>query len=189
MLQLSDCCAVASGVAPLPGDGDAARFVRLADVMALRHGREPALTTGVAPDVARALPIEIDDLIVSARGVSTDVAIATEAVVGAFVTLDLFLVRPNRDLVEPAFLLTVLELPETQAILAASKQGSGLPRLPKEALEAIMVPIPDRQRQRSIAALAECIQRERRLLEALQSSRANLSRALLRRAIKSVGSA
>jgi hypothetical protein len=69
--------------------------MRLSDLSDLRAGRIPDLAIGEIPDVARASAIQEGDLIVAARGNATDVCLATELVVGAFISLDLYLVRPN----------------------------------------------------------------------------------------------
>ena len=69
-------------------------------------------------------------MLVGARGAATDVCLANSAIFGAFVSLDLYLVRPNKTRVNSQFLATFLELPSTQTLLASGKQGSDLARLP-----------------------------------------------------------
>ncbi|MGC2523795.1 MAG: hypothetical protein WA417_14345, partial [Stellaceae bacterium] len=95
MLELRDIASVLSGVSVREMKDGSARFMRLSDLSDLRAGRHPVLAAGDVPAVARALTIEEGDLIVGARGSATDVCLATGAVIGAFVSLDLYLVRPD----------------------------------------------------------------------------------------------
>jgi hypothetical protein len=161
-----------------------ARFMRLSDLSDLKAGRHPVLAAGDVPAVARALTIEEGDLIVGARGSATDVCLATGAVVGAFVSLDLYLVRPDRAKVSPQYLAAFLELPATQAGFAGGKQGSALARLPKDALEKTLVPVPSMQSQLLIAGLALCFEEERKLRQRLSDLKSFLGRETIARAIR-----
>ncbi len=96
MLELRKISSIYSGVAVQEGGSGIAHFVRLSDLSDLRSGRAPNLATGEPPAVARALPIEEGDLIVAARGATTDVCQAAHSWLGAFISLDLYLVRPDR---------------------------------------------------------------------------------------------
>src|SRR4029077_14370441 len=91
-----------------------ARGMRLSDLSDLRAGRGPVLATGEVPEVARAVTVEPGDLIVAARSLATDVLLANDAVFGAYVSLDLYLVRPDRTKVDPQYLIAFLTLPATQ---------------------------------------------------------------------------
>lgn len=183
MLELRDIASVLSGVSVRETPGGFARFVRLADLSDVKAGRSPALASGDAPAVARALTIEEGDLIVGARGHSTDICLANAELFGAFVSLDLYLVRPDRAKVSPQYLAAFLELPATQSAFASGKQGSGLARLPKDALEHIQVPVPSMQTQLLIAGLAIAFGDESKLLQKLTELRSSLGRETLSRAI------
>src|SRR5258708_7609389 len=108
MLELREFAAVYSGVSVRETKDGSARFMRLSDLSDLNAGRAPALAIGQAPAVARALTIEEGDLIVGARGAATDVCVASDAVFGAFISLDLYLVRPDRAIVNPQYLAAFL---------------------------------------------------------------------------------
>jgi len=184
MLELQNIASVFSGVSVRETKSGSARFMRLSDLSDLKAGRTPALTTGEAPAVARALMIEEGDLIVGARGSATDICGASDAVFGAFVSLDIYLVRPNRDRVNPQYLVAFLALPATQALLAGSKQGSSLARLPKDALERIEVPLPPMPVQKIIAGLALSFEEEDKLLHKLTNLNSILGRETVARAIR-----
>jgi len=183
VLELKKVAAVLSGVAIREGTVGKARFMRLSDLSDLKSGREPSLGVGALPEVARALAIQQGDLIVAARGLSTDMCLANEAVFGAFVSLDLYLVRPDTSKVEPRYLSAFLSLPSTQALFAIGKQGSGLARLPKDVLEKMRIPIPSMKMQRLIAGLAGTFEDEARLLRKLSDLNSILSHELVARAV------
>jgi hypothetical protein len=183
MLELQKLAMVLSGVSIREGANGKARFMRLSDLSDLKAGRQPALAIGEMPEVARALAIQTGDLIVAARGSVTDICLATDSVLGAFVSLDLYLVRPNSVKVDPQFLFAFLTLPATQAHFATGKQGSGLARLPKEELEKIKVPLPPIDTQQMIAGLACSFEEEGRILRKLSDLNFILSREVVARAI------
>ena len=183
MLELREISTILSGISVREIERGSARFMRLSDLSDIKAGRSPSLAVGDTPAVARALTIEEGDLIVGARGVATDVCIASDSVFGAFVSLDLYLVRPNRALVNPQYLAAFLELPVTQALLSGGKQGTGLARLAKEALEKTVVPLPSMRQQRLIAGLAQCFERQGRILKQLSDFNSLLGREAVTRAI------
>lgn len=183
MLELKNLCVIMSGVAVRPSDGGEARFLRLADLSHLKAGTVPVLATGDAPAVARALSLREGDLVVGARGNVTDVCLANEAIFGAFVSLDLYLVRPDTTKVDPNFLAAFLNLASTQALLGAGKQGTGLTRLPKELLETIEITLPAIQAQRLIGDLAQTLKKEELLLSRLSELNAELGRIAIARAV------
>jgi hypothetical protein len=184
MLELREIAGVLSGVAVQEAEGGPARFVRLADLSEVRAGRTPALISGEAPGVARAQAIEEGDLLVGARGATTDVCLASGSVVGAYISLDLYLVRPDLTKVDPEYLAAFLNLPATQAVFGSSRQGSGLARLPKDALETVCIPLPQLSQQRVIAELACCFRDEADLLRRLSDLNSTLGREALSRAIR-----
>lgn len=184
MLELRNIAEVFTGVAFREVPDGCAKVVRLSDLSDLKAGRFPVLGRGVAPDVARALVIQEGDLLVGARGATTDVSIASEAVFDAFVSLDLYLVRPNTAKVNPQYLASFLMLPTTQAQLAGAKQGSRLSRLPKNALESMAILLPPLEAQSLIAGLAVSLEEEDHLLKKLTHLNSILGREAIARAIR-----
>lgn len=182
MLELRDISNIYSGLAIQESGDGRARFLRLSDLSDLRSGRAPKLAAGEPPAVARALPIEEGDLIVAARGAATDVCQAAQSWLGAFISLDLYLVRPDPSKVDSGFLAAFFDLPETQAVFSGSKQGTGLARLPKEALDKLVVPLPPMPTQRLIAELARAFHDEAALLQRLANLNSILGREALARA-------
>ncbi len=167
MLKLSDLAEIYTGLASRDSQEGDARFLRLSDVTELAQGKTPTLARGDLSDVARALPIQPCDVVVGARGAATDVCGADERIVGAYISLELYLVRPDTLKINPSYLKAVLQLPATQAALSAYKQGTGLTRIPKDALAQLEIPLPTLATQRKIADLADLIEHEERLLARL----------------------
>lgn len=188
MLELKELASTLSGVAVQEAQDGAARFMRLSDLSDLKAGRTPDLASGDIPTVARAQAIDEGDLIVGARGTLTDVCIASQPVFGAFISPDLYLVRPDRSKLDPSYLVAFLELPATQAVFAASKQGSGLARLPKDALDKLVIPVPPLPQQRHIAELARSFSDQAKLLNQLVSLNSILGREAVTRAIRAAAS-
>jgi hypothetical protein len=183
VLELAELATILSGLPIRSTDDGEARFVRLSDLSDIKVGREPALARGNAPGVARALTLRQGDLIVGTRGAETDIWLASNALYGAFVSIDLYLVRPDRARVCPEYLAAFLMLPGTQAQFALKKQGTSLARLPKEALEQMSIPLPTLEVQRQIAGLAGCVDEELRLLRQLTEVKTILGREVVARAI------
>ena len=110
---------------------------------------------------------------------------ADERIIGAFISLELYLVRPDTQKIHPSYLKAVLRLPSSQAALAAHKQGTGLTRIPKEALAQLEIPLPALETQRKIADLADLVEHEGHLLERLVDRKAVYHREVLTRAVLS----
>ena len=145
------------------------------------------MVRGDIPSVARALIIEEGDLLIGARGASTDVCFASPLVFGAFVSLDLYLVRPNRTIVNSQYLAAFLELATTQALLASGKQGTGLARLGKDALETMQIPLPAMRKQKLIAELRTALEGEAKILRKLADLSSIFGQEILMRAIEASG--
>lgn len=110
---------------------------------------------------------------------------ADERIVGAYISLELYLVRPDTRKIHPSYLKAVLQLPATQAVLRAHKQGTGLTRIPKEALAQLEIPLPALATQRRIADLADLVEDEERLLARLADRKAIYHREILTRVVQS----
>lgn len=183
MLELYEIADVLSGVSIPKGSNRSACFIRLSDISDIKAGKVPKLARGEAPAVARAVSIKQGDIIVGARGFASGICLATSALFGAYISLDLYLVRPKIVRVNPQYLAAFLALPATQALFAGGKQGSSLARLPKEALERAKIPLPPIHVQKMIAELAAVFEQEDRLLKKLAILNSTLSHETISRAI------
>ncbi len=185
MLKLEDIADVYTGLPSRESKEGDVRFLRLSDMTDLARGKMPTLARGELLDVGRALPIQQCDIVVGARGSTTDVCCADERIVGAYVSLELYLIRPDIGKVHSSYLKAVLRLPRTQMHLSALKQGTGLTRIPKEALTQLDIPLPDLATQRTIAELADLVEQEERLLARLAERTTIYRSELVKRAVRS----
>ncbi len=186
MLELKNIADVFTGLSIRTDSKNGAPFMRMSDLSEVRTGRAPTLARGQVPTVARAVRIKEGDLVVGARGDTTEVALATSPLIDAFVSVDLYLVRPNPNRVDPGFLAAFLEQPSAQSQLASGKQGSGLARLSKLALDNLLVPLPPLNRQRAIGALAQCVRDADDLFARIATLHAILGRERVRAAFRAL---
>jgi type I restriction enzyme S subunit len=100
---------------------------------------------------------------------------------GAYPTNDVLLFRPDRSKVEPRFVTVALNLPRARDTLSAGSQGAALSRLSIGTLGSLKISVPPLETQRKIAALADCMEAERRLLERLRELHRQLNQQILQR--------
>ncbi|MCT9000258.1 restriction endonuclease subunit S, partial [Chelativorans intermedius] len=163
MQRLTEIAEVLSGVLPPKGPGRHAAYVQIKD---LRYP-DGKLLRGPASEAKRATKIAADDLLVPSRGDELSAFRPAPNMIGAFVGLDVYLVRPATGRVDPDFLFMVLNDIAAVRQLKASATAGALPRIPKQALEDVLLPLPPMEEQRRIARLgilaADCerLQRQR----------------------------
>jgi hypothetical protein len=155
MPRLDDIASIVTGVAPEPLGTEVARFIQIKDLDPTRR----ALVDGQHPTVNRAVPVRMGDVLVASRGERVSAVMADSDLFGAYVTPDVYLVRPDPDRLDAAYLAAFLNRQSTATKLKASKKGAMLPRVPKEALSELEVPLPPMHRQRVIGGLATAISR------------------------------
>ena len=129
---------VLSGTSPKPGGQGQARFVRIKDLTPEHR----ALGTGAWPTAKRAVPIERGDVLVAARGEGKLAVRPDAGLVGAFAGLDLYLVRPDPERLDPDYLASFLNSEAITRLIRASASRGTLPRIPKDALTELLVPVP-----------------------------------------------
>ena len=163
MTNLADIASVLSGVSPPKGRELSASYVRIGD---LKEGGAPS-TKGPHPSAKRATRITASDILVTSRGDDVSAMRPSGPMVGAYVALDVYLVRPQLDRVDPDYLALALNSDEALKQLKTASTAGKLPRIPKQALENVRLSVPSLQLQRKIAeigALAkhfETLQKER----------------------------
>jgi hypothetical protein len=133
-----------------------------------------ALVAGPTPRVKRAIAVAEGDLLLAARGERPAVALADPGLFGAYPTLDVYLIRPDTARLDPAYLAAYLAQEHVIGQLRASTVGVLIPRIPKADLDDLPIPLPPLERQRAIGALAQTVQRERRLLDRLTAAHRHL---------------
>lgn len=167
MKKLNEIADVLSGILPPKGADRHAAYVQIKDL------RDPdgELLRGPMPKAKRATKIAANDLLMPSRGEEIAVFRPHPNLIGAFVGLDVYLIRPALRCVDPEFLFVALNDLYSVRQLKASATGGALPRIPKQALEDVLIPLPPMDKQRAIgrvgtlAAACDRLQRQRMTAE------------------------
>ena len=88
--------------------------------------------------------------------------------------LDVYLIRPDKEKLDPAYLAAWLMFEPIRNGLQASTTGALIPRIPIGSLKDLAVPLPSLRRQRQIGALFHLAHQEAALLEQLAAHTAQL---------------
>ena len=181
MKRLIDIAGVLSGIAPPKGESRTATYVQIKD---LKEAGEPLLRAA-APSAKRATPIEASDILVPSRGEGLIAFQPAATMLGAFAALDVYLIRPHNEWVDPSYLIVALNSPSVQKELRMAATGSALPRIPKQALEEARIPLPPFDRQRRIATIGALARRSEYLQKQRAEAETRLNAALVSRILES----
>lgn len=180
MKRLADISDISMGATPAP-EGDGARYLRLANVVDGQIVGD-AIEGGI-PIKGFDAQLRIDDILVRGRGPDLTAAMVGEQHIEAYPTVELFLVRVDRQLAEPAYVVTYINQPQIQADLAQGAQGTGFVRLNRPTLADLQIPLPPMIEQRMIGSLALEAQQELAILQEIIGRRKRLHSELLHRAM------
>jgi hypothetical protein len=180
MKRLREIAEVLSGILPPKGSDPNTAYVQIKDL------RDPdgELLRGPAPRAKRATKIAADDLLVPSRGDEITAYRPLPNMIGAFVGLDIYLIRPALRRVDPDFLLIALNDTRTIRQMKASATGGALPRIPKQALEDVLLPVPSMDRQRGIARVGILAAACERLQHQRIAAESRLNAALISRLLR-----
>ena len=122
------------------------------------------------------------DLVFRSRGRSNSVALVAAGIGEAVLAAPMLLIRPRTVL--PAYLHWFINLPTTQANLAALAEGTSVRMISKDALLDVDVPVPGMNRQRRIVDVAALALREQSLIAEIAAQRKRLTEGVLMRYAK-----
>ncbi|MBW6455705.1 MAG: restriction endonuclease subunit S [Trueperaceae bacterium] len=132
----------------------------------------------IAQPVANARHLlRVGDLLFRSRGRSYGAVLMATDIGAAVVSAPMLLVRPHAVL--PEYLLWYLNSRAAEAQLTAVAEGTSVRMISVESLKALEVPVPSRDVQSRIAAVADLAERERTLVERLSGWRRRLTDHLL----------
>lgn len=181
MTPLNEVAVVLSGIAPPKGTGEAASYVQIKD---LRGPRGPLMRAS-APSAKRATPIDSSDILVPSRGDGRLAFPPAPSMIGAYVALDVYLIRPDPRQIDSAYLVVALNSASVRRQLQTAATGGALPRIPKQALEEAQIPVPAFDRQGHIAAIGALARRSEKLHMERTVAEARLHTALISRILES----
>ena len=119
---------------------DAVPFIQIKDLDPAKRD----LVAGARPTAKRAVAAEAGDLLLAARGGQAVIAgdAAGAGLEGAYPTLDVYLIRPARKRLDPAYLAAWLTFEPVRNGLQASTTGALIPRIPIGSLKDLAIPLP-----------------------------------------------
>lgn len=182
-ITLDTIAEIRSGSAMKPGAGDAA-FVQIGNVTAADFKPE-ALARGSYPArSATEAALRPGDVLLAIKGRENGTALFPKPAEEVFATLDVAVIRCDRNRILPEYLATWLGMPSTQAGLKRLQAGSGVPRVSLDSLQSLTIPLPALERQRCIAELAQAFRTESEQLVRLSELKSQLHAELLRRVVE-----
>jgi hypothetical protein len=144
---------------------DAVPFIQIKDLDPFKR----SLIVGERPSEKRAVATKSGDVLLAARGGQAVVAGkgAGEGLIGAYPTLDVYLIRPDAVRLDSAYLAAWLTFEPVRNRLQASTTGALIPRIPIVSLKELPIPLPTLERQHVIGELFRLAHQETALLERL----------------------
>lgn len=151
---------------------DSVQFIQIKDLDPSKR----ALVAGARPTAKRAVAARPGDVLLAARGGQAVVAGqgAGDGLVDGYPTLDVYLIRPQADRIDPVYLAAWLTLEPVRLTLQASTTGALIPRIPITSLKTLPVPLPPLHRQRTIGALFQLARAEADLMARLTAQTRHL---------------
>jgi len=120
------------------------------------------------------------DVVLQPRGARFPVGLFERADRPAIAAAPLLVIRCDKAVLAPEFLVLLLQLPSTQAFLRQSAVGTYVPQIPRQAIEDLPVPLPDLPDQLRLVDLARLERRELELMDRLRDRREQLLEVAVR---------
>jgi len=124
------------------------------------------------------------DILVVARGQHHRAYHVEQDLTNALAAATFYIVRPDAIRILPAFLAWWLNLPRVQAELDVSARGTSIAYIGRDAIEALLVPIPSLAVQRRIERVTTLWRRKKSLQSHLDEKRERYIQAACRRAVQ-----
>jgi hypothetical protein len=171
MARLCDIATIFSGLNAGAARGNPCKFVQMRDLV----WSDRPLVEGERPTAGRARPVDAADVLLAARGERSVAVRPRNDMIGAFVTLDVYLIKPDLRRLDADYLVAFLARPDVGTQLRISTAGASLPRIPKSALADLELPLPDLDRQRAIGGLCRSLGRRVRIYDRLKAAETQLT--------------
>ncbi|WP_186084716.1 restriction endonuclease subunit S [Burkholderia gladioli] len=130
--------------------------------------------------------VQEGDLLFRSRGMTNSAALVGDGLGRAVLAAPMLLIRPNTEIVEPAYLQWFINHPATQAALAGQAAGTAVKMLGKGVLDGLEVALPPLERQHLIVEVAQLASREAVILERQRLLRLRAYHESLLRAARAV---
>jgi hypothetical protein len=153
--------------------------VQMKDAVAADLLPSPDFVRVQLPALAQRGFIEDGDVILRARGGNHWGVLARGRFEKTVAAAPLTVIRADRRVLLPAYLVWFINHPVTQAKLAELATGTHVRTVAKAALEALPIAVPALEQQKSIAEFAALAATEQTLLERISASRKRLAEGIL----------
>ncbi|MBL0128314.1 MAG: restriction endonuclease subunit S [Flavobacteriales bacterium] len=130
---------------------------------------EPSLITFKAEDLLRK-----DDVLFIGKGSINTAALWPGSAEDTVASSMLYVIRPNPDLILPAYLAAYLNSHPAKAQIARYIKAGTVPVVSRQALNDLEIPVPSLAEQRKLVQLADAVQRTKLHLNELSTSYAQL---------------
>ena len=173
-MKLASLCSILPGYATRarlePADAGGVLAIQLGDVSAGGSVEPGRLSRVALGDVSSKYFVAAGDVVFRSRGEATTAAALDESLPEpALVVLPLFILRPDTQQVDPAYLAWAINQKPAQRQLRAGSQGGAMRMVAKSALADLDLPLPELQTQRRIVEAVRLASRqhdlERRLAD------------------------
>lgn len=183
-MRLADACTIQTGytargrLEPTAAGGVIA--IQLRDISSDGHIDPERLTRVPLEDLADRYFVRAGDVVFRSRGErNTASALDERFQEPAVAVLPLIVLRPNRDIVTPAYLAWAINQPTAQRTLDLAAQGTNIRMIQKSSLDDLELDIPDIETQRKIVAVDALAERERQLSQRAAETRQKMMRLML----------
>jgi hypothetical protein len=187
-MQLSDVVEILSGV-PFRSRIESESHGVWAVVQARDLTAAGAVDLETAARVA-ALPgapkgrLQAGDVVFQPRGNRYSVGMLGHVSSPTVAAAPLLVLRGRTDQLDPRFLVAFLQAPSTQSKLRQEAVGTHVPQVPRQAVEALNIELPDLPSQAVLANLAHLERREVELMDRLREARSRLFDVAIREIAK-----
>ena len=130
----------------------------------------------VSPRSIEKYLLEPGDILFMSRGANNYAVLLEDIPRPAIAPLTFFIIKPERSIINPAYLTWCLDQEPVKVKLNEIRTGAGSPMLPRREFAEIIIPLPVMVVQQQIADLAHLQMRERVLLQRLFEEAERLQR-------------
>jgi hypothetical protein len=184
IFRLGDVCSFQAGFAARerlePAEHTGRLALQLRDLTDGDDVNLGALQRFLLPDLPQRYAVQPGDVVFRSRGAANTAHLMPAGTMEPiFALMPLFVLRPDPAVVVPEYIVWAINHTDAQRQIDAEAQGTSLRMVAKQALEQILIPVPDIATQRLIVMLAALASAEADLLQQLAHKRLALVNQML----------
>lgn len=183
-MRLADACTIQTGYTARgrlePASAGGALVIQLRDISSDGCIDPERLTRVQLDDLADRYFVRPGDVVFRSRGEhNTAFALDERFQEPAVAVLPLIVLRPNPNVVTPAYLAWAINQPPAQRYFDAEAQGTNIRMIQRSSLDDLELDIPDIETQKKIVAVDALAERERQLSQRAAETRQKMMRLML----------